>query len=108
MEHETLSHPEFFAQLRVYNVSHLGQVNLSIIEATGEVSIFFYADEEVKYGLPILPHLYDNCITAIAHKDIYACHKCGEVQTIEPINEFRCPVCNENIWVKAMNDKRIT
>ena len=108
MENETISHPEFFAQLRVNNISHLGQVQLCIIEATGELSVFFFPDENVKYGLPILPHLNDNCITIIAHKDIYACHTCGEVQTIEPITEYHCPVCNNKNWVKAIDDKRIT
>jgi len=90
------------------NVSHLGQVNLCIIEATGEISVFIYPDEEVKYGLPTLPHLSDKFLTIIAHKDIYACHKCGETQTIEPVNEYSCPVCNNSSWVKAINDKRIT
>src|SRR5690606_39209990 len=107
MKKEPLSYQEFFAQLRLNNVSHLGQVKIAIAEATGEISLFFYPDEEVKFGLPILPHLYDHFIEAIDEENIYACNCCGTVKTISPQKEYHCPGCNNNHWVKAINEKRI-
>src|SRR5687768_14561722 len=53
---ETIAHDEFFAGLRLNSISHLGQIKLAIIETNGEISIFFQPDDEVKWGLPILPH----------------------------------------------------
>ena len=107
MKKEPISYQEFFAELRINNVSHLGQVRIAIAEATGEISLFFYPDEEVKFGLPILPHLYDNFIETIDEENIYACNCCGTVQTISPRKEYHCPGCNNNHWVKAINEKRI-
>ena len=107
MKKEPISYQEFFAQLRMNNVSHLGQVRIAIAEATGEISLFFYPDEEIKYGLPILPHLYDDFVENINEENIYACNCCGTVQTITPQKEFQCPLCSNNHWVKAINDKRI-
>ncbi|MBA2500146.1 MAG: DUF421 domain-containing protein [Chitinophagaceae bacterium] len=106
MKKEPLSYQEFFAQLRLNNVSHLGQVKIAIAEATGEISLFFYQDEEVKFGLPILPHLYDNFVETINETNIYACNCCGTTQSISPQKEFHCPECKNNHWVKATNEKR--
>ena len=107
MKKEPISYQEFFAELRMNNVSHLGQVRIAIAEATGEISLFFYPDDEVKFGLPILPHLYDKFLEAIDEENIYACNCCGTVQTIAPRKEYHCPGCNNNHWVKAINEKRI-
>lgn len=108
MNKEPLSYPEFFAQLRLNSVSHLGQVKVAIAEATGEISVFFYTNEEVKFGLPILPHLYDEFVETIVEENIYACNCCGTTQTILPQKEYHCPKCNNNHWVKAINEKRIS
>ena len=107
MKKEPISYQEFFAQLRMNNVSHLGQVKIAIAEATGEISIIFYPEEEVKYGLPILPHLYDDFVETIQEENIYACNCCGTVQTITPQKEYQCPSCKNKHWVKAINEKRI-
>lgn len=108
MKKEPLSYQEFFAELRINNVSHLGQVRIAIAEATGEISLFFYPDEEVQFGLPILPHLYDKFLESIDEENIYACNCCGTTQSITPVNQFKCPECNNNHWVKAIDEKRIT
>jgi uncharacterized membrane protein YcaP (DUF421 family) len=52
---EVLARTNFFAELRLQGVMHLGQVQLGIIETSGNISLFFYPDAEVKYGLPVLP-----------------------------------------------------
>ena len=38
---------EFFMELRVNSVEQLGQVRLAILETNGQISVFYYPDEEV-------------------------------------------------------------
>ena len=105
---ETLAQDEFFAELRMQGVMHLGQVQLGIIEITGDISLFFYPDEEVKYGLPILPALYDQKIQKIVNRQHFACSFCGYTEKLAPAHSHSCPVCNRKEWVEAINKKRVT
>ena len=50
---ESLAQDEFFAELRIKSIEHLGQIKNGFIETSGEISVFYYEDQEVKYGLPI-------------------------------------------------------
>ena len=52
---ETLSKDEFFMELRVHGVYHLGQVEYALLEVSGDVSVYFYEKDKTRYGLPILP-----------------------------------------------------
>ena len=104
---ELTSLDEFFSQLRLQSVSHLGQVKMAIIETNGEVSIFYYPDEEVSYGLPILPDLSINPLKVISKEDHYACMNCGYTEKLQPVSQKICPVCNKEEWLKALNEKRI-
>src|SRR5688572_13542721 len=56
-QREPIAHQEFFAQLRQHSITHLGQLKLAIIETNGMISLFYYEDKDVRYGLPVLPHL---------------------------------------------------
>lgn len=47
---ESLAQDEFFSELRIKSIEHLGQVQHAFIETSGEISVFYYKDEEVKYG----------------------------------------------------------
>lgn len=104
---ETVAQDEFYSQLRLNNVSHLGQVKLAILETNGEVSIFYFTAEEVRYGLPVLPSLADTKLQAIKEKGYYACPHCGNTVLLEPAPVHACPVCNRTKWVKAINEQRI-
>ncbi len=107
-EKETLAYDEFFAELRQQGIMHLGQVHTGFIETSGSISVFFYADENVKWGLPILPELFKqrlNKITVPAH---YACAFCGYTEALEPASKHICPICKRELWVVAINNKRIT
>lgn len=108
MEKESLSHAELYAQLRMNHVSHLGQISLAILETTGEVSIFYYEDNDVKPGLPIIPFLYEDCLKHINEAAIYACHTCGSVKELLPADETTCNVCQGNTWNNTLKEKRIT
>ncbi|KQM76248.1 hypothetical protein ASE74_19535 [Pedobacter sp. Leaf216] len=104
---ETLAQDEFFSELRQQGVSHLGQVKTAILETSGCVSIFFFPDNEVKPGLPILPKAFDTASTIITQDGKYACSFCGKVETISKGQETDCKNCNHNEWVMADHQPRI-
>ena len=104
---ETLAQDEFFAELRMQGVMHLGQVELGIIETTGNISLFFYEEKEIKYGLPILPALFNNPTKKISGKDFYSCTFCGYTEKPKATNELICPTCERKEWVVSIDNKRI-
>lgn len=106
-DREPIAQDEFYSQLRLNNVSHLGQVKLAILENNGEVSIFYFADEEVRYGLPILPKLCAVKLEKITEKKHYACDHCGTTLLLTPAPSHRCPTCGRKKWVSAINEKRL-
>lgn len=107
-KHELISLDEFFSELRRKSVSQLGQVYKVYGETTGELSVFFYRDEDVRYGLPIFPELLEKPLTSIGQNGIYSCANCGHTQDIAQPGEYPCPDCKENKWLPASNEKRIT
>jgi uncharacterized membrane protein YcaP (DUF421 family) len=106
-ERESLAQDEFFTELRLRNIEHLGQVKKAYIETTGDISIFFYADDDVKPGLPIIPELFNDQCTDIPGTGLYSCCRCGETKTMHT-GKQQCPVCKGNKWVAAIHTKRIT
>ena len=104
---EPVARDELFSQLRLHSVTHLGQVRQAIIETNGEVSVFFFSDEDVRYGLPILPDETNKKQALISTQDYYSCHFCGRTENIKPSNVHTCTGCQKNEWVKASNKKRI-
>ena len=103
-----LSQDEFFAELRLRNIEHLGQVRTVLIETSGEFSVLFFADEEVKYGLPIFPDELQNRLNGKENCEYIACAKCGGVREGKNITRLTpCPECEVCEWVGASNAKRI-
>ncbi|RYY62109.1 MAG: DUF421 domain-containing protein [Chitinophagaceae bacterium] len=105
---ENLGQDEFFAELRLKGVSHLGQVENAIIETNGQISIFYYEDEKVRYGLPVMPGSLELQSEQITDKGHYACTFCGQPEEIPPVSKYSCPVCHKTRWVPARKDCRIT
>ena len=105
---EALGQDEFFSELRLKGVSHLGQVESAIIETNGGISVFFYPDEEIKYGLPILPESLDHQFKKINTTNYYACVFCGETKRLEPASHHNCPTCQKDKWIEASNKKRVS
>jgi uncharacterized membrane protein YcaP (DUF421 family) len=60
---ESLGEDEFFAELRLQSVSQLGQIEQAIVESSGNISIFYYPDEDVKSGLPIMPDSLEKSVS---------------------------------------------
>ena len=101
----SLAQDEFFSELRQQSISHLGQVEYAYLETTGEVSVFFYDDESVKFGLPILPHLFMEKSKDIGENLIYACTHCGTIEELSP-GKAICKTCKKQEWVEAIHTKR--
>ena len=104
---EALGADEFFAELRLQGVSQLGQIEEAIMESSGEISIFFYPEEEVKFGLPIMPDSLDNWVEKVEDTNNYACIFCGCTKELKPAMKHMCPQCARTKWVKAINKKRV-
>jgi uncharacterized membrane protein YcaP (DUF421 family) len=107
-EKETIAADEFFAELRQLHVEHLGQLRLTLIETNGGLSLYFFDNEEVRYGLPIIPDIFNKKSKIILTKAHYSCTFCGFTQVIKPTNEKICTNCNHTEWVESINSKRIS
>jgi uncharacterized membrane protein YcaP (DUF421 family) len=104
---EDLAQDEFFSELRQQNVEHLGQVRTGIMEPTGELSLFFYEDRDVRPGLPLIPHVFAKKSSLIDVPGVYACTFCGNIHTINEKSDV-CSVCQKEEWIPALNNRRIS
>lgn len=104
---QPLGHDELFAVLRQKQIFHLGQLETVIIESDGQLSVFFYPDDQVIAGLPILPHMLKECDEKILEDGVYSCCKCGSTAKLSASTSYRCPKCRHNKCVKALHGKRI-
>jgi uncharacterized membrane protein YcaP (DUF421 family) len=106
IQKKDLAEDEFFSQLRVNSIEHLGQVRSAIVETSGEISVFYYEDDDVKPGLPLLPDLFNKKTSQIETAGLYACSYCAETRQINP-GVTTCEVCGKNEWVATINTRRI-
>lgn len=105
---EPLTHDEFYSELRQQSVTHLGQVKIAIIESSGNISLVFYPDDEVKPGLSVLPDEFKKILKEIPKQGEYACTNCGQTEELQPAPSHQCPECKKEKWVKAMDETRIS
>lgn len=103
---ESMAQDEFFSELRLKSIEHLGQVKKAYLEPSGELSVYFYEDEEVTPGLPILPPLYNAKSKTIPKDDCYACTFCGQTADLK-VGNASCSRCNHDTWVLAIKTRRI-
>lgn len=112
VSHEELTTNELFVQLRLGNVSHLGQVRRAILEPNGRLSVFYAPDDEVRPGLPVLPDLFEHTLETIPVRDHYSCVRCGYTALLDPSHapghETHCPRCDEHTWTRALSERRVT
>lgn len=108
IKHTELAMDEFFAELRVLNISHLGQVKEALLETNGHVSILFYSDKDVQPGLPIWPNEWNKKSSIINESGLYACSLCGYTLTLSIGKGGKCPFSHSNHeWVLSINEPRI-
>jgi len=103
--HHTFAEDEFFAEMRDAGITHVGQVETAILETNGKVSFFFYDDDNVKYGMPVLPKAYHKRSVNISTKDYYSCTYCG--YTEQRSESGKCARCEHEEWVAATNTRRV-
>ncbi|WP_018619858.1 DUF421 domain-containing protein [Spirosoma luteum] len=108
LKKEQLGQDEFFMELREGGIEHLGQVRRAYLESSGDVSLFFYEDDQVKSGLPILPELFNKKSVQISKAGLYACSFCGQVENLQPQESVICPHCQHKEWVPALKTRRVT
>ncbi len=105
---ENLGSDEFFAELRLRGISQLGQIEMAIEEISGEISVFFYEDQAVKYGLPIMPDSLNTPLKYIHKEGHYSCIFCGYTEHKPTGDAGCCPNCMKDEWVESSNRKRVT
>lgn len=105
---ENLTYQELFGEIRQQQVEHLGQVRKIYLEASGELSIFFYAPEEVRPGLPIFPELLHRPLEQISESGLYACRTCGHCQSLVSSLPNPCERCGNKQWLPACRNLRET
>jgi uncharacterized membrane protein YcaP (DUF421 family) len=101
----TFAKDEFFAEMRAQSIEHVGQVRTAILETNGQVSFFFYSDDDVRPGLPVLPKVYGKRSKTINQEALYACTMCGKVEKRNQGGE--CTRCHNVEWVEAIDTRRI-
>jgi len=101
-----LPYDKFFAELRLKSTDHLGQIRKAYLETSGEISIYFFEDNEVREGLPIYPELIDTPVKITNEEKVCACIYCGSLQEVHIQND-RCQNCNNNEWLLPKSNKRI-
>jgi len=105
---EKIGNQELMSELRMCGVSQLGQVETAIEEMSGDLSVFFYENKDVKYGLPIMPESVKKTLNFIPEEGYYACEYCGYTEIKNPGSAGKCRICEKEKWVVASNQKRVT
>jgi uncharacterized membrane protein YcaP (DUF421 family) len=108
MQSQNMTEFEFFMELRLHGVEHLGQVRLAILETNGQISVYFFPDHLVRPGLSILPEPCNERFEEVPEEGDYACIRCSEVVTFNAGEKSQCPRCEHHQWVKASTAKRVT
>lgn len=108
MKAQNMTEFEFFMELRLHSVEHLGQVRLAILETNGQISVYYYPDEQVRPGLSILPQHCSERFKIVPAQGDYACIRCSEVIPLDAGADTPCPRCKHQQWVKASTAPRVT
>lgn len=96
---------EFFAEMRVQSIEHVGQVRTAVLESNGQVSFLYFDTDQTKPGMPIFPKEFAKRSTAVLGKGLYACTHCAQV--LELSSNAICNRCHKDEWVQAIKKPRI-
>lgn len=105
---QNLTQKELFGEMRQLQVEHLGQVRRAYIEATGDISLYFFENKDVRLGLPIWPERVADTHRRAQDAGAYACAQCAHVQELTRGEATKCTVCQHDAWVPACAALRIT
>lgn len=105
---EALGTQELLSELRLKGISQLGQIEIAIEEISGEISVFYYEDEEVRFGLPIMPAALKSKQTQFDAAGYYSCCYCGFTEIKSAADNNVCEKCEHTEWLPSSNKKRVT
>ncbi len=108
LEREQMATNEIYSDLRNLNVSQLGQVKQGYIEPSGKLSLFYYPENETKYGLSVLPERLELKIKLITKTGYYGCANCGFTEVLNPVDQFICHKCDHEECCEADCRVRLT
>lgn len=103
---EPIAFDELFTQLRLHSIAHLGQVEQAVLENNGEVSVYYFEEKDLRYGLPILPDTPEYNTHSLPQDGMYACTHCGRPQALKSAGAAPCVRCGKNNWKQASKRKR--
>lgn len=106
MKNENISFDEFFMELRLAGIEHLGQVRYAILEVNGDVSVFKKPPDEIQPGLHILPDKMKKLYTDSYPADgLYACVCCGYTEYKKEGLVVACKDCDGAKWSEGCESK---
>ncbi|WP_263597209.1 hypothetical protein [Pseudomonas fluorescens] len=71
-----MSSNELLPELRQRGVEHLGQVKLGLVETEGNISLFFYDEEDLRPGLSVLTVKHREEFKKSPAYGLYCCVNC--------------------------------
>jgi uncharacterized membrane protein YcaP (DUF421 family) len=95
MKTSRISRERLFAQLRSFELKHLGEIKRFYLEASGSFTLV--RDTEIKPGLTILPEWDSDFIEKLEHPNLFACNNCGYVVD-ETATRLSCTNCKKREW----------
>lgn len=101
-----MSSSELLMELRQQGVEHLGQVRLGLVETDGDISLYFYEQEDLRPGLSVLPPEHREEFKKSPSSALYCCVKCGFGQFIQKDQGALCSRCDHDIWSMPLNTRR--
>ena len=107
LKNQNLTQKELFGELRQQQVEHLGQIRRAYIEATGNFSLYFFPDDDVRPGLPIWPERLSYAKRRAEEAGTHGCTCCGHVQQLPHGGIATCEVCLHDEWVPTCEAKRL-
>lgn len=105
---QRVTQKELFSELRQLQIEHLGQVRRAYIEASGNVSVYFYEEADVRPGLPLWPERIEQARRRVEQAGDHACATCGHVQELPRGATAQCPLCQAEQWTPASEARRVT
>lgn len=103
LKNMNIAQEELIMELRVNRCKHLGEIELAILETSGQVSIFRYGKEDVRPGMPTLPNLR-NIMETTREEMFYSCAQCAFTRRYPSNTDFKCEVCGHDQCMKAVED----
>lgn len=98
---ENISSDEFFMELRVRGIEHLGQVRRAILEVNGDVSVFRQPEKDVTPGLDICPEKFKKKYRTVPFSGLFSCVRCGCTSRWRGEQAFTCPECGSHTCAEA-------